>query len=132
MAPTTEAALKKENPRHDGRGLSGSNPCASEQGAHRDHTRFGLIERKKPDMATVLRALGVSFNRRRPVSWQRVTCPSCQRDGVVLLRGGFNGEGRYRCLACGTKGDSIAVYQAATGLGFRQACYELGCWGPLA
>lgn len=131
MALTADAELKKESPHHEGQGPSGTSPYASEQGTHANHTRYGLIERLKPDMATVLRALGVTFNRRRPVSWQRVTCPSCQRDGVVLLRGGFNGEGRYRCLGCGVKGDSIAVYQAATGLGFRQACHELGCWGRL-
>lgn len=122
--------IESENPRFAERGFSGQSQ-SSQDSSFNYHAKQGLIANLKPQMADVLKRLKVAFNARRPASWQDVKCPCCDGRAVALLRGGFNGEGRFRCFGCGLHGDSIKVYQTATNTTFRQACFELGCWGVL-
>lgn len=55
-------------------------------------------------------------------------CPACGGNDrfVLLLDQGKDGRGRYFCRQCGLSGDCIQFLREFRGLGYREACRELG------
>ncbi len=70
---------------------------------------------------------GQGLNLSGGLEWKTVLCPF-HEDTKPSLRVRLD-EGCFCCMACGAKGgDVLAFHRMKYGLGFKDACVELGAW----
>ena len=71
-------------------------------------------------IATVLEYYGADTTRVRETGWRSIRCPF-HEDRIASARVNL-ASGGFACLACGMRGDAIAIICRQEGLDFKDAC----------
>jgi DNA primase len=84
-----------------------------------------FLRKKLPSSITYYQSQDIQL--RGGGAWRDAICPF-HKDTKPSLRVNIE-KGAYRCMVCGARGgDILAFHMHKHGLGFIQACQELGAW----
>lgn len=85
----------------------------------------GLNKAHLPDVKDYLQSVGIVTKGR--TLWVKAKCPFHDDQDPSLSINTL--EGCFKCFSCGAKGgDLIAFHMKLKGIGFNDACKELGAW----
>lgn len=113
--------MKYATPRYQRNGIAG----AHFGGRSINGSKFGLNRALLPNPIDYLKMQGL--NPKGSGLWRDLVCPF-HDDTSPSLR--INSDkGGFKCMACGAKGgDVIAFHMQLKGIGFVEACKQLGVW----